>query len=148
MCDCIGCQVKDGRIVITGFGGFDNPTASIPIKDVLNIPKPQPILHRTEAKSPEQCKEFRAIIEKMYATHLDKNADYSPMNILGTGMIGLVTRIWDKVARLVSLHGFDIRDGSLSQVRTPKNESVDDTLLDLANYAIIAMIFRRGKWGK
>jgi hypothetical protein len=104
--------------------------------------------HPTEESSPEQCAEFRKIIEQMYQTHLDKNADYSPMNILATGFVGVVTRIWDKVARLMNLTGFDIRKGTLNAFKEPKNESVEDTLLDLANYAVIALILKRERWGK
>lgn len=104
--------------------------------------------HVTEQKSPEQCAEFRAIIEKMYSIHLDKNADYSKYNMLATGEIGGVTRLWDKMARIMSLTGFDIGTGRLEAPKEPKNESFEDTLLDMANYAIILLIMRRGKWGK
>lgn len=104
--------------------------------------------HPIEVKSPEQCKEFRRIIEEMYQVMLQKNQDYSPMNILGTGTVGVTTRIWDKVARLMNLSGFDIRTGEYTEPKEAKNESIDDTLLDLANYAIIALLVRKGKWGK
>ena len=104
--------------------------------------------HITETNSPQQCGEFRRIMEQMYSTHLDKNADYSKYNMLATGEIGAITRLWDKMARLMSLYGFDIETGKLSPPKQPKNESVDDTLLDLANYAIILRIMRAGKWGK
>lgn len=104
--------------------------------------------HITEVRFPEQCAEFKSILDGMYRVHLDKNADYSPMNILATGMVGLMTRIWDKVARLMNLTGFNIQEGTYGETKEPKNESVEDSLLDLANYAVIALILRRGKWGK
>ena len=104
--------------------------------------------HITEQKCPNQTQEFKAILKRMYDVHLDKNADYSPQNILGTGMVGLTTRMWDKMARLMSLEGFNIATGEYKGEREAKNESVDDTLLDLANYAVIALIYRQGKWGK
>lgn len=106
--------------------------------------------HPTEIKLPHQAEGFREIIERMYRVHLDKNADYSPANILGTGEIGLVTRVWDKVARLMSLHGFDVTVvfNGLNPPPEPKNESIDDNLMDLAVYAIIWMLYRKGVWGK
>ena len=88
------------------------------------------------------------IIQKLYNVHLDKNLDYSPHNITATGEVGLTTRLWDKMARLMNLQGFDISTGKFSGQKEAKNESIDDTLVDLANYAIIALIYRSGKWGK
>lgn len=106
-------------------------------------------LHPTEEKYPEQAQMFREIIEKMYQTHLDKNIDYSPYNINATGMIGLVTRLWDKMARIMNLYGFDIATGSYDKERqSKKDESIEDNLRDLSIYGIIAQIFRAGKWGK
>lgn len=74
----------------------------------------------------------------------------SPANILGTGEVGLITRIWDKVARLMNLSGFDLRveTSVYKQPKAPKNESVEDTLLDLSVYALIGLLLRWGKWGK
>lgn len=105
-------------------------------------------LHPTELRCPNQCGAFREIIDKMYRTHLEKNQDYSPANIRAMGELGLSTRVWDKVARLLNLMGFDIERGTYSSKKEPKNESIDDTLLDLANYAIIWQIYRQNKWGK
>jgi len=107
-----------------------------------------PIIHPTEKMAPEQCKMFREVIERMYSTHLDKNQDYSKYNILATGFHGVVTRIWDKTARLMSLAGFNIGTGEYTGEKSAKNESIEDTLIDLANYAVIALILRRNKWGK
>lgn len=106
-------------------------------------------LHITEQKYPEQTKAFREIIEKMYQIYLQKNADYSPMNILGTGIVGICTRIWDKTARILSLLGCNLSTGEYSSERRSDNdEPIEDNLLDLAVYCIIGLIFRAGKWGK
>ena len=32
--------------------------------------------------------------------------------------------------------------------KNPNNESIDDTLTDIANYCVMAQIVRRGNWGK
>jgi hypothetical protein len=45
--------------------------------------------------------------------------------------------MYDKLARLNNL--LDTGD-------TPKYESLEDTLLDLANYAIIGLLVQRGQW--
>lgn len=107
------------------------------------------VLHSTEQKYPEQTQMFKEIINRMYCTHLEKNADYSPMNILSTGIVGICTRIWDKTARILNLMGWNLQTGEFSSERkSTKDESIEDNLLDLAVYCIIALIFRAGKWGK
>jgi hypothetical protein len=69
---------------------------------------------------------------------------------MGTGEIGLVTRLWDKMARLLNLTGFvvEISEAEYVKPKTPKNESIDDTLCDMAVYAIIGQLLRKGVWGK
>jgi hypothetical protein len=44
--------------------------------------------------------------------------------------------MYDKLARLAHLGDND----------TPNYESVEDTLIDLANYAIIGLLVQRGQW--
>jgi hypothetical protein len=110
-----------------------------------------PDLHPTEVRSPIQAKAFAEIVGKMYRTHLQKNADYSPANILATGEIGLITRLWDKTARLLNLMGFkfEIKEaGSYTLPSSPKNESIEDTYMDMSVYAIIGLLLRKGQWGK
>ena len=108
-----------------------------------------PALHPTESRNPNQAQTFREITGQMYRMHLRKNADYSPANILGTGEIGLVTRMWDKMARLLNLTGFNLEicSSTFGVPKQPKNESIEDTIMDLAVYSIISLIYRRGKWG-
>ena len=105
--------------------------------------------HETEERCPNQAAGFREIIEKMYQVHLDKNADYSPANVLGVGEIGLVVRLWDKMTRLMNLLGFRINVEFVGYVgeKDAKNESIEDTYLDMSVYSIIALLYRSGKWG-
>lgn len=105
--------------------------------------------HITEKKCPQQAAGFREIIERMYRVHLDKNADYSPANILGTGEIGLATRIWDKTIRYMNLLGFDIKAELVAYTgpKSARNEPIEDTLQDLSVYGIIGLLMRSGKWG-
>lgn len=73
---------------------------------------------------------------------LRKHHDYGPGNISqapGGPMNGLRVRLWDKLARLNHLidRGVD-----------PKNETVLDTLRDIANYGIIGVMVQEGTWPK
>jgi len=71
---------------------------------------------------------------------LQKHEDYGPKNIAlspGGPLNGLRVRMWDKIARINHL----IDSGA-----DPKNESLRDSFLDLANYSIIAMMVIDGKW--
>jgi hypothetical protein len=69
-----------------------------------------------------------------------KHEDYGPMNIAGApggAMNGLRVRMYDKLARLNNLN----ETGD-----TPNYESIEDTLIDLANYAIIGLLVQRNQW--
>lgn len=106
--------------------------------------------HVTELARPQQTRAFFDIVNAMYQVHLDKNADYSPANILGTGEVGLMTRSWDKISRLMNLMGFnlDVSLQSFNKPKEPKNESIDDSVMDAAVYMIIWKLYRQGKWGR
>ena len=54
-------------------------------------------------------------------------------------LIGLGTRLNDKISRLLNL---------TMNNKEPKNESIDDTLIDIANYAVMGLIVRSKLWGK
>mgnify|MGYP002777089094 CR=1 FL=1 len=109
-----------------------------------------PAKHPTEERCPEQCGAFIDAVMEMYRVHLDKNADYSPANILGMGEVGVGVRLWDKTARLLNLLGFDIHAELKGQKppREPKNEAIADTYLDLACYGIIGKLVRDRVWGR
>lgn len=71
---------------------------------------------------------------------LKKHADYGPTNISrapGGAINGLRVRIHDKTARINHL----IDNGA-----EPENESLRDSFIDLANYAIIALMVIDGEW--
>lgn len=97
---------------------------------------------------PEQFDEYQNILNQMMQLHKSKSEDYSPWNVKGVGEVGVAVRIWDKTARLMNLLGWDIGSGKILKSKSPKNESIEDTLLDLASYAIIMIVLLRGKWGK
>ncbi len=77
--------------------------------------------------------ELRVLLEK-------KHEDYGPYNIAhapGGPMNGLRVRMYDKLARLNHL---------TDTGNTPNYETLEDTLKDLANYAIIGLLVQRGQW--
>jgi hypothetical protein len=88
--------------------------------------------------------EFLAILDQMAALHRKKGADYGTdadifANVRSSerygvpGWQGAVMRAGDKMARLQTY----CRRGRLA------NEGVEDTLIDLANYAVIALVLFR-----
>jgi nucleoside 2-deoxyribosyltransferase len=110
-----------------------------------------PSLHPTEMRCPTQTRAFVQTVMKMFRIHLDKNDSYSPSNIIGTGFVGLVTRLWDKTARILELSGFRLKLSEPSEYVGEKqsaNESIEDSLLDNANYSVIGLLLRAGKWGR
>jgi hypothetical protein len=109
-----------------------------------------PPVHPLEKECPLQVNGFIDVIMGMYRLHLRKNMDYSPMNVQLTGEPGLVTRIWDKTSRLLSLSGFraQISNPTFSTPKTPNNEAKEDTYFDLALYGVIGILYRFGLWGK
>jgi len=90
--------------------------------------------------------EFQEAVQQKFqhAKHvlLSKHKDYGPTNISlspGGPLNGLRVRMWDKFARINHL----IDTGA-----TPENESLRDSFLDMANYAIIAMLVLDDEWDK
>lgn len=98
----------------------------------------------------EYFKFHKEFCEEMTRVTLAKNADYTANNAdpyanfslverlgIGTTEQGLLTRIADKFARIVSL----VNSGNAAV----KDESVADTLLDLANYSVLLAGYLKSK---
>lgn len=66
-----------------------------------------------------------------------KQKDYGPENIRRFGRQGLLVRIHDKVARLENLEATG---------RSPQNEAIEDTLLDITNYCAIGIMWERNEF--
>jgi len=66
---------------------------------------------------------------------VDKNKDYGKNNILEFGMHGILVRVNDKFARLKNL---------ILNQKNPVNEVLDDTWWDIAGYAVVALLVKRG----
>ena len=68
-------------------------------------------------------------------TLIRKQRDYGPENIRRFGRQGLLVRVHDKVARLENL---------TNNQRTPNNESIRDTYLDIVGYSAIGIMWETG----
>ena len=81
---------------------------------------------------------FGSVLDRMAAIHRAKNADYgasydlAPQLLNIPAHVGILVRITDKLARACRL-----AQGQAAQV---KGEALADTLLDLANYAVLALV--------
>jgi Nucleotide modification associated domain 1 len=84
-----------------------------------------------------------ALAETFAEAHLlllKKHRDYGPNNIAlspGGPINGLRVRLHDKLARINNLVDSDA---------DPENESLRDSFLDMANYAIIGLMVLDGHW--
>ena len=135
------------------------------IKDAVNkvkyteqIKKAKKMVNRNEhveyleEQYPNMTSEFKNIQRKQYALFCEKQHDYGPSNIsvgtsLGTeeeiklSLTGLWFRMNDKIQRLKNMLMGD-RESAV------KDEPIEDAYLDVSNYGIMAMIVKKGKWGK
>lgn len=64
-----------------------------------------------------------------------KQRDYGHDNINAFGLNGIAVRVSDKIARYKNL---------VAAGRTPENETIADTLIDLAGYGIIGLMVMNG----
>lgn len=84
----------------------------------------------------------RQVYDEAMTLLLKKHKDYGPKNISaspGGAINGLRVRLHDKLARINNLYD--------SQA-TPENESLRDSFIDMANYALIALLVLDDVWDK
>ena len=65
-----------------------------------------------------------------------KQLDYGSGNISAFGEFGVLVRLNDKMERLKNLN----------KMPSVKNEAIEDTYQDIANYAVISLMIRRNLW--
>ena len=111
-----------------------------------------------EKQYPECTNELLDNFDKAYSLWCRKQHDYGDSNIrLGLDLsssssecpqnnrlaqLGIVIRMNDKISRLTNLYKKDKINSSAVL------ESIEDTCLDLMNYANMLMALKKGKWGK
>lgn len=96
----------------------------------------------------ELIKEFNSILSEMSAILQAKNSDYSDqkdafsnftnvekLNIT-TAERGILVRMTDKITRICNL---------IDKDPAVKDEAIEDTLMDLANYSVILLAYIRNK---
>jgi hypothetical protein len=79
-----------------------------------------------------------------------KQQDYGSQNIARHGELGVLVRCDDKTARLQNLlknrNTMVLADDPTECQMAPRNESILDSWLDLANYGIIGAMCHLGEW--
>lgn len=83
----------------------------------------------------DKYQKHRELIEEIHDTYVKKNHDYGDSfgrTYKALGIISAVTRITDKYNRLVSL--------ATNGTALVEDESIRDTLMDMANYCLMTVI--------
>lgn len=84
---------------------------------------------------PEEAAQFKEVVNEMISTYVRKNHDYGnsfDKSLDKFGLVASVVRMGDKMNRIESLVNKDAK---------VKDESIKDTLLDLANYAVMTLVW-------
>ena len=84
---------------------------------------------------PEEAAQFKEIVKGMISTYIRKNHDYGnsfDKSLDKFGLVASVVRIGDKMNRIESL---------VQKKAMVQDESIRDTLLDMANYAIMTVMW-------
>ena len=116
------------------------------------------VVQEMEQQYTECTNELLDNFQKAYKLWCAKQHDYGDSNIrLGLNLsssssessqnnrlaqLGIIIRMNDKISRLINLYKKDMIDASAVE------ESVEDTCLDVMNYANMLMVLKSGKWGK
>jgi hypothetical protein len=77
-------------------------------------------------------------MQRNFEMFVQKNHDYGADNIAHGGLVGVVVRVGDKAARLWNM--------IVKHEAAYVDESLVDTLMDMANYAYIAKMLVDGSW--
>lgn len=104
---------------------------------------------QVNGSSNELVESFKNITSKMAETYEKKNHDYGDSfdkSLDKFGLVASVVRMGDKMNRIESLINKSIQNPaypsvSVKDVNLVKDESIKDTLLDLANYAIMTVMW-------
>lgn len=81
-----------------------------------------------------------SIYHELLEILISKQVDYGPLNISnapGGATNGLMVRMSDKIERLKNLIYNSVE---------PNHEALEDSFIDIANYAVIALMVERGIW--
>ena len=94
-------------------------------------------MSNTNVNTPDRVSQMQSVQQEAFNTFVKKNSDYGDA-FATYGPVGVIVRIGDKIARLTSV--------SSSGVNLVEDEPIRDTLMDLHNYAAMAvMLLDEGK---
>jgi len=94
---------------------------------------------------------FARIFQETFDLLVERQRKYGPENISSQGIYGVFTRMSaDKIERLRRSMNGRVVEGriELDEFVDSADETVEDALLDIANYALIMLALKRGVWGK
>lgn len=80
-----------------------------------------------------------SILDESFNLGVSKNNDYGSENILKFGIIGIIVRLGDKIARYKNL-------STNKAEQKVKDESLKDTLMDIINYATYGEMLSSDVW--
>ena len=124
------------------------------------------VVQDIEEQYPECIDELLKNFDKAYKLLCRKQSDYGDGNIkLGLeissdssnpptnshaqnrtlAQLGIVIRMNDKIQRLLNIHKKSIFNGEELSV---SDESIEDTCIDIMNYANMLIVLKNDKWGK
>ncbi len=78
---------------------------------------------------------FDIVLSEVKEMFLKKHKDYGKGNILSLKELGIAFREAEKIERLKNL---------LMNNKEPANESIDETWVDIATYAVLAILYKKG----
>jgi len=92
---------------------------------------------------------FTKIFDEAFNLLVERQRKYGPENIRTLGMFGVFSRLAsDKIERVRRGMNGTVVHGEVHLEYTDfGDESFDDALLDIANYALIMLCLKRGLWG-
>lgn len=117
----------------------DNPlhtySKNISNEDYQSIRKDIEAVKEFQRKANLPTYTFEGILEEMSTLHTKKNTDYGDVwhrELKEFGILPAIIRLWEKVERLKATNK--------NQQTLVEDESFDDTLIDIANYAVMTLV--------
>jgi len=83
---------------------------------------------------------IESILDESFNLGVSKNNDYGSENILKFGIIGIIVRLGDKIARYKNL------TTNKNTQQKVKDETIKDTLMDIVNYATYGEMLSNNVW--
>ena len=83
---------------------------------------------------------IESILDESFNLGVSKNNDYGSENILKFGIIGIIVRLGDKIARYKNL------TTNKNTQQKAKDETIKDTLMDIINYATYGEMLSNNVW--